>query len=298
VLTKLDSLKKAEGDTFTWSSGGSQTMFYEGGSSADLSATAIAGHAFLAAGGYPEDVAGALGALAKGRDPQGNFGPTQSTVWSLRLLTLAATKGTEPAEGTVDIAVDGAKVSSVSFTKADADVLRTVDLAASATTGDHQVSLTFVGTGKPSYSLVASHNVPWSLVPSTPTGPLSVTVAYDRTSLVVDETVEATVTLTNLEANGQNMVHATVGVPPGFEVLGEDFADELESKALSHWESTAKQLELYVPVLAPSGSLAVTYRLRATMPLKAEDGGAKVFPYYQPTEQSTAPSTTLVVASK
>lgn len=134
-------------------------------------------------------------------------------------------------------------------------------------------------------------------MPCAPTGPLSVTIAYDRTSLVVDETVETKATLTNLEVATQNIVHATLGVPPGFEVPGEDFAEELASKDLSKWETTGWQLDLYVPKLAAKGSLVVTYRLRTTMPIKAEDGGAKVFPYYQPNEKSTAPSTTLVVVA-
>jgi hypothetical protein len=209
-------------------------------------------------------------------------------------LSLAATKGTESAVGTVDVAVDGAPFTTLSFDQTNGDVLRQVDLASLATTGDHQVTLSFVGTGKPSYSLVAGHHVPWASVPKEPTGPLSVDVAYDRTSLLVDETVETTVTLKNLEKVTQNMVHATLGVPPGFEIQGEDFEPELTSGQLSRWETTGKQLELYVPVLAPQASLVVTYRLRATMPIKAEDGGAKVFPYYQPDAKSTAPSTTLV----
>lgn len=298
VLAKLEAAKKMDGDKVSWSSGGTQSSFYEGGGAADLSATAIVAHAFLAASAYPSSVAGALATIAAKRDPQGNFGATQSTVWSLRLLTLAATKGTESAVGTLEVDVDGAPFTSLSFTEADGDVLRRVDLASLAKTGDHVVKLVYTGTGKPSYSLVQSHHVPWASVPNAPTGPLAVSVAYDRTSLVVDETVEATVTLQNLETKTQHMVHATLGIPPGFEVLGEDFAEELASKKLSKWESTAKQVDLYVPTLSPKGELVVKYRLRATMPIKAEDGGAKVFPYYQPEQKSTAASVTLVVASK
>lgn len=298
VLAKLEAAKKTDGDKVSWSSGGTQSSFYEGGGAADLSATAIVAHAFLAASAYPSSVAGALATIAAKRDPQGNFGATQSTVWSLRLLTLAATKGSEPAVGTLEVNVDGAPFTTLSFNEADGDVLRRVDLASIAKTGDHVVKLVYAGTGKPSYSLVQSHHVPWASVPPAPTGPLSVKVAYDRTSLVVDETVETTVTLTNLEAKTQNMVHATLGIPPGFEVLGEDFAEELASKKLSKWESTAKQVDLYVPQLAAKAELVVTYRLRATMPIKAEDGGAKVFPYYQPEQKSTAKSVTLVVAGK
>ena len=66
--------------------------------------------------------------------------------------------------------------------------MTTVDLSTLATTGKHDVTLTFVGTGKVSYNLVAQHHVPWASAPGTPGGPLSVSATYDKTILVLDET--------------------------------------------------------------------------------------------------------------
>jgi hypothetical protein len=45
------------------------------------------------------------------------------------------------------------------------------------------------------HNLVASHHIPWSSVPAPPAGPLAIALAYDRTSLAVDETVAVKVTV-------------------------------------------------------------------------------------------------------
>jgi len=117
----------------------------------------------------------------------------KATIWTLRALLLAASKGTDGAVGSLDVAVDGASFTTVPLTADQADVMTTVDMSTLATTGNHAVTLTFVGTGKVSYNLVAQYNVPWASAPGTPSGPLSVSVSYDKTSLVLNETATATV---------------------------------------------------------------------------------------------------------
>jgi hypothetical protein len=53
---------------------------------------------------------------------------------------------------------------------------------------------------------------------------------------------------------------------------------------------------LYVSTLPASGTQTFKYRLQATMPVTASDGGAEVYLYYQPKERSTAGAVTLQVA--
>ncbi|HJX63657.1 MAG TPA: hypothetical protein VJ860_06855 [Polyangia bacterium] len=75
-------------------------------------------------------------------------GSTQATIWTLRALLLAASKGTDGAVGSLDVAVDNAAFTTLALTADQADVMTTVDLSTLATTGKHDVTLTFVGTGK------------------------------------------------------------------------------------------------------------------------------------------------------
>ena len=56
-----------------------------------------------------------------------------------------------------------------------------------------------------------------------------------------------------------------------------------------------KQLMLYLSALPASGAQTFKYRLQATMPVTASDGGAEVYLYYQPKQRSAAKAVTLQV---
>jgi uncharacterized protein YfaS (alpha-2-macroglobulin family) len=294
VLQQLDDTKTVAGEKITWSTAGTQTNFYGSGLDSDVAATALAAHAMMQAGAYPNTVQGALAYLVGSRDQWGNFGSTQATIWTLKALLLAASKGTQGAVGDLAVELDGAPFTTVSLTAAQADVMTTVDLGALATVGSHDLKLTFVGTGKPSYNIVAGWNVPWANI-SDPPGPLGIDVAYDKTTLALDETVNVTVTLTNNTGATEHMILATIGIPPGFAVEAGDFADDLAAGRISKFETTERQLVLYVPALGALASTQIQYRLRATMPVTADDGGSEVHPYYEPQAKTHAASRKLTV---
>jgi alpha-2-macroglobulin-like protein len=297
LLQQIDDAKQVDGDKVYWSAGGTQTDFYGQGQDADVTSTALATHALLEAGGHAATVNAALAYLVSSRDAGGNFGSTQATIWTLRALLLAASKGTEGAVGTLDVKVDGSAFTSMQLTADQGDVMHTVDLSSLATTGPHQVELSFVGSGKVSYNLVSKHNLPWADAGEEPPGPLSIGLSYDKTSLVVNDTVKATVTVKNNTAAKQNMVMVTLGIPPGFAVQTDDLDAYKLAGVLSNYEATGKQLDLYISQIAASGQQSFTYRLVATMPVKADDGGAKAYPYYQPDQKSSAASTSFDVAA-
>jgi hypothetical protein len=296
LLRRLDGLKQAQGDEFFWGTD-LQTNFYGGGNDAAVSATALVTHALLRDGGYPATVDGALAYLTAAKDANGNFGSTQATTWSLKTLLLSATRGTDGAEGTLTVSVDGSEFSEVALRPGEADVMTTVDMTGLATTGDHVVSLDFVGTGRLSYSLVGRHHVPWADLPPPAPGPLSIALGYDAAELSVDDTVTATVTITNNTDAATNMVLVTLGIPPGFEVQLGDFQSYLDSGVLSRAEVTGRQLNLYVSELAANAVQVFEYGLLATLPVRASDGGAEVSLYYEPDQKSQAPATTLVATA-
>ncbi|WP_437282956.1 MG2 domain-containing protein [Sorangium sp. So ce375] len=299
VLDALDARKTAEGDAFYWDDGGTQTSFYESGNDAKVTTTALAAHALLSADAHRPSADGGVKFLTQSKDPNGNFGSTQATIWSLRTLLLAASKGTEGATGTVTVSVDGAALPNPVSLRADqADVMTTVDLSGLATTGAHDVTIAFSGEGKLSYNLVGRHNLPWSAVPSDAAGPLAVSVTYDKTQLYVNDIVTASLSVTNKTDSAQSMVLVTAGLPPGFQVLTEDLQEYIAAGQLSKFEITGKQLILYVKEIPAGRAATFAYRLQATMPVKAGDGGAEVHPYYQPEQQSFSGAQTLVVAAQ
>jgi uncharacterized protein YfaS (alpha-2-macroglobulin family) len=297
LLSQLDAMKTTAGSKFSWDSGGSETNFYCGGNDAAVATTALVTHAMLTAGGYAGTVKGALDFITGSKDKNGNFGSTQATIWSLKTLLLAALHGTAGAVGTLDVKLDGQAFASVDLSKAQSDVMTRIDMSALATAGAHTVDLAFAGTGKVSYNLVSTYNIPWAQVPVPVAGPLSIAITYDRASLLVNETVTAKVSVNNLTNSTQNMVLVTLGVPPGFEVLTDDLASYLANGQLSRFELTGKQLTLYLTALAASATQDFQYRLRATMPVKAVDGGAEVHLYYQPDQKAQSASQLLVATA-
>ncbi len=298
VLSNLEALKKTDGDNIYWDTGDTQTNFYGAGGDAEVSSTALVAHAMLLSGAYPSSVDGALSFLTSKKDANGNFGSTQATIWALRTLLLSAKKGTEGAVGTLVVSFDHEVIQSVELTEDRSDVMTRVDLSGLAKAGDHDVTIDFAGTGKPSYNIVANHHIPWAEVPAEPAGPLSIDVAYDKTSLFVNDTVQATVTVDNNEAVTQNMVLVTLGIAPGFQVNTDDLQPYLDSGAISKFETTGRQLILYITALDPNETQVLTYGLTATMPVTAVDGGAEASMYYEPEKRIRQESQQLVVAQK
>jgi uncharacterized protein YfaS (alpha-2-macroglobulin family) len=297
TLRKIDDTKLQDGAKIHWASGTQQTNFYGGGHDADVSTTALVAHAMVRAKAYPSTARGALDYIVAAKDSQSNFGSTQATIWALKALMLAAGESGESAVGDLTVSVDGQTFKTVPLKKDEADLTTRVDLSSLASAGRHSVTLDFVGSGQVSYNLVSAHHVPWTAGGAQVGGPLELQVAYDRTSLAVDETVTANLTVRNLTSLSQSMLLVTVGLPPGFELQTDELDADVATGRISRYERTGKQLILYITRIEPSSSLVVEYSLRASMPVRAADGGSKVALYYQPDQKAESTSTTLVVTS-
>jgi uncharacterized protein YfaS (alpha-2-macroglobulin family) len=294
LLDQLLTLKHDDAGKTSWDSGATQTNFYGAGLDSAVATTALVAHAFLTANQSPSVIKGALAYVTSAKDANGNFGSTQASVWALKTLLLSALKGTDGAIGKVDVSVDGQAFGSLDLVKDQWDVVTRMDMAQLATSGSHNVALSFAGTGEVSYNLVSGYNVPWSAMPLPAASPLALSIAYDRTNLAVNDTVRATVKIGNLTNAGQNMLLVTLGLPPGFDLLSEDLDAYVANNQISRYEQTGKQIILYVTALPARGNLSISYRLRANMPVHAADGGARVQLYYQPNQTAQAASTLLV----
>jgi hypothetical protein len=249
----------------------------------------------MLAGGHKMLVDEALAFLTSSRDPNGNFGSTQATIWSLRALLQAAKSGTDGAVGQLVVTVDGQPFSTLALTKDQADVMTTIDMGTLATVGTHEIDVTFAGTGKVSYNLVSTHNVPWAMLPAPPAGPIGLSIAYDKTQLLLNDTATATLTVRNNTQSTEDMMLVTVGLPPGFTLATADLDAYMAQKILSRYDVTGKQLILYVSSLGPARTLTLSYHLTASMPVKASDGGVAAMMYYEPHQTASAPAQTLQV---
>ena len=273
--------------------------------SADLETTALAAQALLKTGQKGGLAKKALDYLTEKKDAFGNWQTTQATILSLKAFLLSFTKGTNSeTAGTVEIAIDGKPVDRVQITKDNNDLLHMVDLKAYTHAGAHRVGLTFSGKGSMQYQIIGRYYVPWSRrVDAGPREPLTIDVSYDRTRLSQDETATAKVRVTNNTMAKAKMIMVDLGIPPGFEPSGEEFAELVDStrgKAggrLEKYTITAKQVILYFDGLNPRQRIEFSYKLRAKFPVRAQTFSSRVYEYYNPTvEDKTKPVEMTVIA--
>lgn len=273
--------------------------------SADLETTALAAQALLKSGQKGGLAKKALDYLTEKKDAFGNWQTTQATILALKAFLLSFTKGTNAdTAGTVEVSIDGKAVERVQITKDNNDLLHMVDLKAYTHEGAHRVSLAFAGKGSMQYQIIGRYYVPWARrVDAGPREPLTIDVSYDRTRLAQDETATAKVKVQNNTPAKARMIMVDLGIPPGFEASGEDFAALVDSSRdknggkLEKYTITAKQVILYFDGLNARQRVDFTYKLRAKFPVRAQTFSSRVYEYYNPTvEDKTKPVEMTVVA--
>ncbi|HEX7315047.1 MAG TPA: MG2 domain-containing protein [Pyrinomonadaceae bacterium] len=278
--------------------------------SADLETTALAVQALLKAGQGGGLAKKGLDYLTSKKDALGNWQTTQATILALKAFLLSHTRGSNTdTEGTISVSVDGRPAGSVQVTRDNNDLLQLVDLKQFTHAGANRIALTFNGRGSMQYQIVGRYYVPWSRVADgggTGRGaePLSIDLTYDRTRLAQDETVTTRVRVQNNTAAKAKMVMIDLGIPPGFEPLGEDFAELLDTTRgklggkIEKYTITAKQVILYLDGLNARQSVDFNFRLRAKFPLRAQTFPSRVYEYYNPGSGDSTKPLTLSVTAK
>jgi hypothetical protein len=266
-----------------------QTTTYGQGDPAYIETTALATHALLAARAHGPLADQALAWLVTKKSPGGAWGSTAGTVWTIKCLLKSLEGGRDDnADATIHVLLDGEERATFAVTPETSDVMRQADLSPWLVPGQaHIVTLVQEGEGSLQYGIVASHHVPW--VESGPgEGPLAITVEYDRTDLVVDDTVTATVTVTNNDVAFADMVMVDLGIPPGFDLITSDLDALVEAGVFSKYEHTERQLLLYFTLILPDNPVTFDYRLVARDPIRAQAPATRVYSYYNPEVGSEA----------
>ncbi|PJB45523.1 MAG: hypothetical protein CO108_07205 [Deltaproteobacteria bacterium CG_4_9_14_3_um_filter_63_12] len=271
---------------FYWEQG-VKTEFYSSGGSASLETTALIGLVLLADGGHNAEIDGILSWLSRQKDQFGTWSTTQGTVLALRLLIESSTSTSGDANGTVTVSANGGQAFELQVTPSNSDVVRLVDLTAYLSPGDNQVTIELVGTpGRMTYEAAASWYVPGEDIPASQ-GPLQIDVAYVTGQLAVNDTVGVRVAISNTSDASVSMVLASVGLPPGFELVPDLLdAATADGSVLQRYEVTPRQLIFYLYQVGPGETVAFDYALLARWPMNGSTGSASVYPYYEPEQDS------------
>ncbi|MFN3201501.1 MAG: alpha-2-macroglobulin family protein [Bradymonadia bacterium] len=266
-----------------------QTTTYGQGQPAFIETTALATHALLAANQKPALTQAALAWLVAQKSPSGAWGSTAGTVWTIKCLLKSLQGGRDDsADATVRVLVDGMERASFTLTPENSDVMRQADLSTFVEAGQqHEVSVVIDGEGNLQYGVVSGWHAPWpAVMPGE--GPLSIEVSYDRTELAVDDTVTATVRITNNDVAFSDMVMVDLGLPPGFDLITSDLDDLVTNRVFSKYERTERQLLLYFTEVRPDAPVEFSYRLVARDPIRAEAPRSRIYSYYNPDVGSEA----------
>ena len=159
--------------------------------------------------------------------------------------------------------------------------------------------------------IAGSYYLPWGDLPKYPElipaeDLVSIDVAYDRSELSVNDTVNVSVRVA-LNEPGTRSESAIIdlGLPPGFTVEAEDLAalvayyndvpQDYPFAQIQRYELTGRQIILYTTNLSEGNPLEFSYRLRAKYPLKAKSPASLAYDYYTPERQGDQRPTEIVV---
>lgn len=286
AMARLISMAKRGGDGSYWASG-MQTMTYAREDAANLEATGLAALALLQWRRDPMLTERALTYLMSMRDPRGTWHTTQATVLALKALLKGSSGAVGEADGTATVLLNGREMGQIQIAPENSDVAHLLALSdgnGGLKSGTHEVEIRMDGTGKPAFQIFGRFYMPWGDQPkiAPPMPAFDVSVSYDRSRLVKDETVKATCVFRNPQDMNAKMVVIDLGIPPGFAVQPADFERLVSMNTIQKFEIAPRQVILYFDEVRARQTVEFEYSLRAKFPLRAQTGESKAYEYYNP----------------
>ncbi len=295
----------ADPEHLVWAPAG-QTLFHGSGLAGQLETTALTVRALLATRTEKGRAERGLRFIAANRDERGSWHSTQATVLAIQALLQGRGAGGLDADASVEVRIGGRLVETIALDPANADVIRQVDLSQHVGPGASQVDLALVGPGAAAgggvtVQLAGRYYLPWAqaiAASDRERAPMTVAVAYDRTTLAQDDFVDCHIEIEYLAPDPTFMVIVDVGIPPGFAVDRGSLAELVGSGAVDRFETTGRQVILYLGDMRRGRPVTLTYALRAVYPVRAKAPGAVAYEYYTPERRAEAPPVDMEVTER
>jgi len=273
------------------------SLSYARGDSITVETTALAVLAMLKTGQFQNSINQGLTYLIKSKSGSGTWGSTQATILALKAIVASASGPAQADTAAFTIKLNGKEVAKGEVTKDNADVMQLFDLKDQTTLGQNDIEIEVKGETSLMYQVVGRYFEAWPQ--GEPPAPvLEVSVDYDRTKLSTADTLKATATLKYQGDVPTYMVIVDLGIPPGFNVDGGDFAEMVAAKKIEKFTITARQVTLYLGDVKPGDVMKFTYTLKPKYPIKAKTPSTAAYEYYTPANRATAKPVELVVEEK
>ena len=240
-------------------------------------------------------VARAVAWLLEKKNGRGLWYSTHATVQTLRALLAAEPLATPPEDAEVTVSVNGQRIERRRRDTDARGLLHTVDAGNAVRPGQNTVTLETSGAQALPYQVVGRYHVPWDAAPPAAGGPLGVTVAFDRRSVVVGDTVGVTATVTNTGPEAASVVMAELGVPPGFTLVPDALERAVSDGEIEKFTPAGRHVHVYLKEVPAGGSITVRYALLARHPLSVRTPASVVYAYYRPGIRAEAPPVRLTV---
>jgi hypothetical protein len=267
-----------------------KTPTYGDGKSGTLETTALAAYAMLQAPSPSmARVDRAIGFLLGNKDSFGNWYSTQATILSLKALLGWGEKAGQKARGTAVAFVDGNEVGRVRVAP-DVEALQVIDLPEAAKSGAHQVEVRFDGQGPVAYQIVGRWWEPKH--EAQPSEGLEVVTHLEKDHLKPGEVLVEEV---RVRPHGQpiDMPIVTAGVPPGFDVDGEELQKLVRDKLVDKVQQGPREVTFYLTRIDAPTSL--TLHLTPRFPEKVQLPASTAYEYYKPERRAAAAPMTVTV---
>ena len=265
----------------------------------DVETTAMVSIAFLRSRQHLDLAEQAIRFITNNRDPDGGYGPTQTTVMALKALLLAAEAGGEGGSATVTVSLAGSRERVLEIDDSNSDVVQQVTFDdISGEPGELLIAME--GDRAIQYQVITSYYLPWPGPTSTPTTPsvpqgVRIDVSYDRTELSVNDIVQVTAEVEVLTEGVAGTLLVDLGIPPGFTPLTADLDGLVSDGLIERYELTGRQIIFYLTNV-PSGEVKqLPYRLQARFPIRAQAPASTVYDYYTPEQRATEAPQRIVV---
>jgi CD109 antigen len=291
LATSLNELKKEENGTYYWSSstnmlsdnGGDEfAMDLWGGysSSRVIETTGYAATALHGETGYHNVVQGAVKYLLNHRQELGGWYSTQDTIVAFQ--TLNTVGGDNSIQDLVaEVMVDGSVIYSVEMSEFNKDVTYYVDLRPHLENVTN-VSVRSTGTGTLLYSVYLAQYVPWpAQAESSPF--LTLEVTYDATHIQVTDSLTAHMRLLyDGPALSLKMILVDLRAPMGFAFELSEFDALLENGTISSYDSTDRQVLVYLTDVVSGTPIEFDYSLVAELPIRSTVQDISAWDMYDP----------------
>jgi hypothetical protein len=192
------------------------------------------------------------------------------------------------------VSLDGEAVRDVNIAADQADVMQQIDLSKFLSAGRRRLQLRNLGKVESGYQLSLRYHVPRP-EKVDPAAGLAIDVDYDRGELKADEALRATATVTNGTAATLPMILVDLPIPAGFAVERSDWQELVAAGKIAKFQTTPRQIIVYLRGVAPRESIKLPYRLTPTMPVKATISAAEVYEYYNPENRAASEPGRVVV---